>query len=128
MCKDKKLHHILWLAYVCSCMHIINTAQKKMDFPSPSTEAVVVICFTLAFESNIWNSTVVQWNILFQVFTSFLAPAKRVCSFHTANLFYFYSMTFVSFFYNQTFKSRTRFKGCVCYIFTSLFFTSKREH
>ena len=51
ICEDKRWHHISWLAFVCSCVSMLNIVRIKMDFPSPNSKAAFVICFTLAFES-----------------------------------------------------------------------------
>ena len=114
------MRHISWLAYVCSCVYILNIARKKIDFPSPRLKQLLSFVLYLLLKA-IWNSTVVQWNILFQVFTSFLPPSKRVHSFNIANLFYFHSVTSVSYFYNQTFDSETRFKRLRSHVILTCF-------
>ena len=93
---------------VCSYVHILNIAQKKIDFPSPNAEAAFVNCFILAFESNMkqYSSNEI---ICFRFLAAFY-HLQRMHSFDATKPFLFQSMTFVTYFYNQTFKSKTRFK------------------
>lgn len=52
---------IYWLAFVCSCLSMLNFVWMKMGFPNSRAKAGFVICFTLAFEVTIFERKTIKY-------------------------------------------------------------------
>ena len=100
--RDGPVYAVVWRS-------ILNIVQTKINFRSPSTKAVFVICFALAFESINFKRKIMKYFVSV-FYESFFPTVKTVLSFDILYFKVFHFMTFVTSFVVKHSKAKPCFK------------------